>query len=140
MFWARAQRVRPGIRHDGVMFRPSTTRGLATWLLGIVMTSFYLILYLFPDGGQHPLEGGIRLVDPLSWGIRNEAADKWFLYGTMYTVLVTTMGARMVVKYRHDRYHLARTASVVFRLGFAWLLPGLFRAGTPSSTQPTSGR
>jgi ferredoxin-type protein NapH len=118
----------PGIRHDGLMFQGLQARGLVAWLAGVLATSFYLLLYLFPEGGTHPLEGGIRLVDPISWALRGEASDKWFLYGTLYTVAVAVMGLRMAMKYRHSRYHLVRTASVVFfQLGFAWILPGVLR-------------
>ena len=36
------------------------------------------------------------------------------------------MGVRMIVNYRHSRYHVVRTLSVMFfQLGFAFLIPAI---------------
>ena len=48
------------------------------------------------------------------------------MYGTFYTMAVLVMGVRMFYKYRHNRYQIIRTASVMFfQLGFAFVLPSL---------------
>ena len=53
-------------------------------------------------------------------------ASRWFLYGVLYTLAILVFGVRMAMKYRHNRYHLVRTASVSFcQLVLAWLLPNL---------------
>ncbi len=58
--------------------------------------------------------------------MRGRAADQWFLYGFFYTLAVLVMGVRMMIKYRHNRYQILRTISVMFfQLGFAFILPGL---------------
>src|SRR5690606_8854442 len=55
------------------------------------------------------------------------------LYGTLYTLAVLVMGARMLVHNRHSRYQVVRTASVMFfQLGFAFTLPIVLAAlGAP---------
>lgn len=73
-----------------------------------------------------PLAGGIALVDPLARALRDAPADKWFFYTVAYTTAVTLMGIRMGWRYRHNRYHLLRTASVVFWQGsFGFVVPML---------------
>ena len=50
------------------------------------------------------------------------AGDSSRVYGLFYTLAVLVMGARMIVKYRHNRYQILRTISVMFfQLGFAFL-------------------
>ena len=66
--------------------------------------------------------------EPLSWTLRGKAADRWFLYGTLYTLAVLVMGTRMLIKYRHSRYQIIRTLSVMFsQLVLAMLIPGLLQ-------------
>ncbi|HMB92286.1 MAG TPA: 4Fe-4S dicluster domain-containing protein [Rhodothermales bacterium] len=115
-------RSAPGIKHDGLMQSPTTARGAFGWILGIVLTGGYVLLYWFPG----TLEGLVRTVDPLSYVMRGRAADQWFLYGTIYTVAVLVMGVRAILKYRHSRYQIIRTFSVMFvQLGLAWALPAI---------------
>ncbi len=112
----------PGVDNNGVMFSPSTRRSFFTWNLAILITGFYVLLYWFPG----TLEGLIRTVDPLSYTLRGKAADQWFLYGTFYTVAVLVMGFRAILKYRHNRYQIIRTISVMFfQLFLAFLIPAL---------------
>ena len=109
-----------GIKNNRIFFGSMTYRGIPAWITGIVLTGFYVILYWFP----HLIENWTRLVDPLSYTLRGKPANQWFLYGTFYTVAVLVMGIRMIVKYRHSRYHIIRTCSVMFfQLGFAFLIP-----------------
>ena len=102
------------------MFSGMTSRGLIAWMTGILLTSFYIILYWYPKY----LEGLIRVMDRFSYVIRNKAADQWFLYGTFYTFAVLFMGIRFIIRNRHSRYQIIRTCSVMFfQLGFAFLIP-----------------
>jgi len=105
--------------------RASTSRGAVAWATGVALTGFYVVLYWFPG----LLTNLIRALDPFSEWLRRKPADQWFLYGTFYTLAVLIMGGRALWKYRFARYHLARTASVMFfQLGFGFLLPGLLLA------------
>ncbi len=115
----------PGIKHNGLFFSSSMSRGAIGWGLGILLTGFYILLYWFP----HAIEGGVRLVDPLSTALAGKVADRWFLYGLLYTLSMIVFGVRMLMKYRHNRYHLIRTGSVMFfQLGLAFLLPNILKA------------
>ena len=111
-----------GIKNNGIYFSSVMTRGTVAWLIGILFTTFYIVLYWFPQ----VLSNWVQLVNPLSLALRNKPADHWFLYGTFYTIAVLVMGTRMIIKYRHSRYQVFRTASVMFfQLGFAFLIPGV---------------
>ena len=124
-FWFAYRGTTPGIKNHGLMTDGVTARGTVGWILGVVITGFYVLLYWHPD----PLEGGIRLLDPLSTALSGGAANQWFLYGFLYTLAVLVMGFRMMLRYRHNRYQLIRTASVMFfQLGFAFLLPNILKA------------
>jgi polyferredoxin len=117
-------REKAGIRNNHIMFDKITARGIPAFALGIFLTGFYVVLYWFP----WMMEGMIRAVDPLSNFLRHEPADQWFLYGTMYTVAILVMGIRFIAKYRHSRYQVIRTISVMFfQFGFAWLLPSFLK-------------
>ncbi|MEM1270206.1 MAG: 4Fe-4S dicluster domain-containing protein [Bacteroidota bacterium] len=121
-FWAKYLGKPAGIRNDGLTFSPTTSKGWIGWILGVVFTGFYVLLYWIPG----TLEGLIRITDPLSYTLRGKAADQWFLYGTFYTIAVLTMGVRMIFKYRHSKYQIIRTLSVMFfQLGFGFTIPGL---------------
>lgn len=109
-----------GIKNNGVMFGSLTRRGAAAWVLGVFLTGFYVCLYWFPEA----LKGLIALFDPLSGLIRGRKADQWFVYGSFYTMAVAFMGVKFMYKYRHNRYQLIRTVSVMFfQLIFAYLIP-----------------
>ena len=119
-YFKRFVRRPAGINNDGVWFSSTTAWGALGWMLGIVLTGFYVILYWWP----HLLEPLIRVFDPLSGLIRGNAADRWFLYGAFYTLAILLMGVRALARYRHSRYHVIRTFSVMFfQLGFAFLVP-----------------
>ncbi len=121
-FRLRHGRRPAGIDNHGLRRSPTTARGAVGWILGILFTGFYVLLYWFPSS----LEGLTRTMDPLSWMLRGKAGDQWFLYGTFYTLAVLTMGVRALLKYRHSRYQRLRTASVMFvQLGFAFVLPSM---------------
>ena len=111
-----------GIKNHGVWFRSLSSRGIWAWLVGLIITGFYICLYWFPEF----LTGLIQVFSSLSQLLRGKAADQWFMYGTLYTAAVLLMGIKFIFKYRHNPYQKIRTISVMFfQLGFAWLLPGL---------------
>lgn len=111
-----------GVNNNGIMFSPMTTRSFMAWVMGVVITGFYVLLYWFPE----TLYGLIRITDPLSYTLRGKEADQWFLYGTFYTAAVLVMGIRAILKYRHNRYQIVRTTSVIFfQLFLAFLIPAL---------------
>ena len=113
-----------GVNNNNAWFSSATARGMAGWILGIVFTGFYIILYWAPGQLTHL----VSMTDSLSYLLRGEAADRWFLYGFFYTMAVLIMGARMILKYRDNRYQIIRTSSVMFfQLGFAFLIPGLLK-------------
>lgn len=109
-----------GIKNNHNTFNSLTSRGLSGWLLGIVLTLFYLQLYWFDTS----LKGVVSLFNPLSHFLRNEPADKWFMYGSIYTFVIFFLGIKFMVKYWHSRYQLYRTLAVVFsQVVFAYFLP-----------------
>lgn len=118
-----------GIKNDGVWFNSLTNRGILGWFLGIFLTSFYVALYWFPqylglgvDGGAN--SGLIKFFDPLSMLFKGQAASQWFVYGTIYTLAIISLGIKFLYKYRHNRYQLIRTAVVIAsQLFLAYLIP-----------------
>ncbi len=119
-FYEQYAHVPAGIKNNGVMFRGLSNRGVSGWMLGILLTGFYVCLYWFP---QH-LQGLIALFDPLSAYLRHKPSDQWFVYGSFYTMAVLLMGVKFIYKYRHNRYQIIRTLSVMFfQLIFAFLIP-----------------
>lgn len=132
-FWLAYRAKTPGIENDGTMTSALKRRGAIAWALAVAFTGFYVVLYFYEDllvrGMPRVLDGWIALVDPLGRALSGQPADKWFLYGTLYTLAVLVMGARMLAKYRHSRYQQYRTVSVMFfQLGFAFLVPAFLKA------------
>lgn len=114
----------PGIKNDHTFFSRLQNRGSWGWIAGLAFTAFYVVLYWHASA----LDGPIRMLDPISFAVRGVAADQWFLYGTLYTLLVLVFGLRMIFRYRHNRYQILRTLSVsFFQLIFAWTLPHLLK-------------
>ena len=131
-FWAGLKDTEPGIKHDGIWFKSLLSRGALGWVAGILMTGLYVLIYFKPqylgyDPSTGEVTGGlVQLVDPLARLLSGGPSSQWFLYGVLYTLSVMVFGVRMWMKYRHNRYHRIRTASVTFfQLGFAFLLPNL---------------
>lgn len=117
-----------GIKNDGVFFKSISSRGLWGWMLGITMTLFYVVLYWFPEYlglvKEGDNEGVIALFDPLSKLLSGNPASQWFLYGTLYTLAILVFGIKFIWKYRHNRYEVLRTISVMFfQLSFAFIIP-----------------
>ena len=131
VFWftkeAYAQKLK-GIKNDGVWFKSISSKGLWAWITGITLTGFYIVLYFFPEflglvkNGANT--GIIALFDPLSQVLSGNPASQWFVYGTLYTVAILAFGIKFISKYRHNRYEIIRTISVMFfQLAFAFMIP-----------------
>src|SRR5690606_7374749 len=70
--------------------------------------------------------GLVALFDPLSKLLNGGPASQWFVYGTLYTLAILIFGFKFILKYRHNKYEIIRTCSVMFfQLGFAFLIPEL---------------
>jgi polyferredoxin len=124
-----------GIKNNFVFQNRLSAKGSVGWILAIILTLFYTVLYFKASWlGGASIEGEsntglIALFDPLSYLIRSKQADHWFMYGTLYTLAILTMGTKFIIKYRHNKYQLLRTISVMFfQLGFAYLIPDILGA------------
>ncbi|MBL7795873.1 MAG: 4Fe-4S binding protein [Saprospiraceae bacterium] len=123
--------VPEGIKNNGLWRQALTNRGVWGWLLVVVLTGFYVLLYWWPQYlglGQNGAAntGLVALFDPLSHLLKKQPASEWFVYGGLYTVLILAMGLKFMYKYRHNRYQVLRTLSVIFfQAAFAFLLPEL---------------
>ncbi|MGB0256103.1 MAG: 4Fe-4S binding protein [Flavobacteriaceae bacterium] len=120
----------PGIKNNGVFTNSLSARGLWGWSVGVLLTAFYITIYFYPEWLGYRSEGAsvgmVALFDPLSRLLNGQPASQWFLYGTLYTLAILVFGVKFLVKYRHSRYQMIRTGSVMFfQLGFAFLLPEL---------------
>lgn len=114
----------PGIKNDGVYTQQLSGRKFWGLVLGGVLTCLYIMLY-WTDALKHVA----ATLEPLSQALRKQPADKWFLYGFLYTLAVCVMGARMIYRYRHNKYQIFRTISVMFfQLAFGFMIPGLLKA------------
>lgn len=118
-----------GIKNDLTWFRSISSRGTFAWILGVILTAFYVLLYWFPavlglgaDGTAN--SGLVRIFDPLSKLLNGNAASQWFVYGVFYTVAILIMGTKFIYKYRSNRYQVRRTLSIMFfQTAFAFLIP-----------------
>ncbi|MGE0587853.1 MAG: 4Fe-4S binding protein [Cyclobacteriaceae bacterium] len=111
----------PGIKNNGIFFHALNNRGWIGVLIGTLLIVFYIFLYFY----DAYIVNWIVLVEPLKkWIDPNGSSSQWFLYGFLYTFAVVVMGVRMIIKYRHSRYQIFRTISVMFfQLALAFLLP-----------------
>ncbi len=120
-----------GIKNNGVWLSSLSNRGLWGWVLGVALTGFYVLLYWFPQYLGLGVKGAdstglVAFFDPLSRGLSGNAASQWFVYGALYTVAILLLGFKFILKYRHNRYQVIRTISVMFfQLCFAFMLPEL---------------
>ncbi|SDG46507.1 4Fe-4S binding protein [Psychroflexus sediminis] len=119
-----------GIKNDGVYFKSLTNRGLWAYIVGVVFTGFYIVLYFYPGllglNSSGANTGVISLFDPLSQLMAGRPASQWFVYGVLYTLAILGFGFKFLWKYRHNSYQRLRTFSVMFfQLGFAFIIPEL---------------
>ncbi len=111
---------KPGIKNDGIYHQSSTNRGWIAWLVLIYLVTFYLLLYFFPDY----IVNWTYILDPISKYLNGGEASQWFVYGFLYCVIMLVMAVRMYIKYRHSKYQMVRTTSVLFfQIVFAFLIP-----------------
>ena len=112
--------LQPGIKNNGVFFNPMKNTGWLGVLTGTWLIVFYVLLYFYPEY----MTTWIMLVDPVSESLNGHEAGRFFLYGFIYTLCILVMGVRMIIHYRHNRYQIIRTISVMFfQTAFAFLLP-----------------
>ena len=101
----------------------SASPSITGWLgifTGIYLIVFYILLYWFPQY----ITGWTIISDPFSKMLSGGEASQWFLYGMLYSIIVCVMGLRMIAKYRHNKYQMIRTGSVMFfQTAIAFLIP-----------------
>ena len=109
-----------GIKNNGIYLEASTNRGFIAWLVLVYLVSFYLVLYFMPDY----VVNWTYILDPISKTLNGGLASQWFVYGFLYCIIMLVMASRMYIKYRHNKYQLIRTTSVLFfQIVFAFLIP-----------------
>ncbi|HCX24373.1 MAG: FeS-binding protein [Flammeovirgaceae bacterium] len=110
-----------GIKNNGIFHHALNNRGWLGISIGVLLVAFYVLLYFY----DAYIMNWIILVDPVQKLINPSAqASQWFLYGFLYTFAVLVMGIRMIIKYRHSKYQIVRTLSVMFfQTAFAFILP-----------------
>ncbi|MEQ8472667.1 MAG: 4Fe-4S binding protein [Marinoscillum sp.] len=111
----------PGIKNNGIFHNALNNRGWIGILIGTLLIIFYILLYFY----DAYIMNWIILVDPVQNLINPGAqASQWFLYGFLYCFAVVVMGIRTIIKYRHSKYQIVRTCSVMFfQVAIAFLLP-----------------
>ena len=110
-----------GIKNNGIFHNALNNRGWIGIAIGVLLILFYIALYFYSAS----ITNLIILVNPVQKLINPDAtSSQWFLYGFMYTFAVLVMGIRMIVKYRHSKYQIFRTCSVMFfQFAIAFLIP-----------------
>ena len=109
-----------GIKNDHIFQNQATNRGWVGIVVFVYLVGFYVILYFY----HHYLVNQIEVVNPISKALSGNASSHWFLYGFMYCTVMLVMSIRMFIKYRHNRYQIIRTISVLFfQIAFAFLIP-----------------
>ena len=108
------------IKNNHIFFNPMKNVGWLGILTGTWLILFYVVLYFFPEY----MTNWIIMVDPISKALNGNEAGRFFLYGFIYTLCIIVMGVRMIMHYRHSRYQILRTISVMFfQTAFAFLIP-----------------
>jgi ferredoxin-type protein NapH len=110
----------PGIKNNGIYHHASTNRGWIGFVAFGYLIAFYVVLYFHP----YMMVNQITLLQPFkNWFIQGEMASQWFLYGTLYCLVMAVMAVKVIIKYRHSRYQIFRTIVVLgFQIIFAFLL------------------
>jgi Pyruvate/2-oxoacid:ferredoxin oxidoreductase delta subunit len=109
-----------GIKNNGIYLESSTNRGWIAWLVLIYLVTFYLLLYFMADY----VVNWTYILDPISKSLNGGPASQWFVYGFLYCTIMVVMATRMYIKYRHNKYQIVRTTSVLFfQIVFAFLIP-----------------
>jgi len=109
-----------GIKNNGVFFHVMKNTGWLGILTGTWLIVFYVVLYFYPEY----MTNWVSMVDPVSRMLNGNEAGRFFLYGFIYTICILVMGVRMIIHYRHSKYQVLRTLSVMFfQTAFAFLIP-----------------
>ncbi|MEM9025044.1 MAG: hypothetical protein AAGB22_14960, partial [Bacteroidota bacterium] len=110
----------PGIKNNRVFFDNALNRGWIGITLGTFLIGFYILLYKFPEY----ITNWVLMLDSVSLATNGNPADQWFMYGFMYCLAMGVMGTRMIIKYRHNKYQIIRTGSILFfQFAIAFSLP-----------------
>lgn len=111
---------KPGIKNNGIFQSAMHSRGWLGIATGTLLILFYIALYWF----HYYLAEWLIITESFSQWISGGSSSQWFVYGLLYTIAILVMGIRMFIKYRHSKYHLVRTASIMFfQLAFAFIVP-----------------
>jgi ferredoxin-type protein NapH len=109
-----------GIKNNGIFFNAMKNVQWLGILTGSWLIAFYVFLYFFPEY----MTNWVIMVDPVSMMLNGGEAGRFFLYGFLYTLCILVMGIRMIIHYRHSKYQILRTCSVMFfQTCFAFLIP-----------------
>ncbi|MEM9052381.1 MAG: 4Fe-4S binding protein, partial [Bacteroidota bacterium] len=109
-----------GIHNDHVFHNKSQTRHYPAIIVFVCLVVFYIVLYQLPAY----LTNQVVLLTPVAEKLAGGASDRWFLYGFLYTIAMITMGFKMMLKYKGNKYQQVRTASVLFfQIAFAFTIP-----------------
>lgn len=109
-----------GIKNNGIQQSAATNRGWIGIVAFIYLVGFYVLLYFKADY----VVNWTYILDPVSTALSGNLASQWFVYGFLYCTVMSVMAARMYIKYRHNKYQIVRTTSVLFfQIGFAFLIP-----------------
>jgi polyferredoxin len=110
----------PGVKNNWIFFDPMKNVGWLGVLTGTWLVLFYILLYFIPEY----MTNWVIMVDPISKLINGHEAGRFFLYGFIYTLCILVMGVRFIIHYRHSKYQVLRTVSVMFfQTAFAFLIP-----------------
>lgn len=132
----------PGIKNNGTLHRASQSGGWLGWVFTLLLAVFYVSYYgdTYIHGRPHYLAAASHLLDPLSELLRGggRGAHHWFLYGYLYCVFMVLFGVRMFFRFRHSRYQMLRTGSVlVFQLVAAFFIPYFLEAMNQPNFYPS---
>jgi ferredoxin-type protein NapH len=109
-----------GIKNNGIFFNVMKNVQWLGILTGTWLIAFYVLLYFYPQY----MTNWVLMVDPVSELLSGNEASRFFLYGFIYTLCILVMGVRMLIHYRHSKYQILRTCSVMFfQTAFAFLIP-----------------
>lgn len=137
IFYSLGRYKHAGIKNNFVFTNSLSGKGLLGWIVGLLLTAFYIHLYWFSE----TLATLIQLFDPISQLLRSKNADQWFVYGTLYTFVILFLGIKFMLKYRHNRYQLIRTTVVIFsQLIFAYFIPTILEGLSFNSAVDSSGK
>ena len=123
-----------GIKNNQTWFVSLTSRGTYAWIFAAFLTAFSLLLSCFPNPFLQGINGMkntglVALFDPLSIAMKGKLASQWFVYGTLYTLTILLMGVKFIYKYRHNKYQIYRTTSVMFfQTALAFILPEIMQS------------